>query len=616
MKKVLFFLSCFCLLALQGKSQNYFHPDLSSLPVGWQNLDKDGDSFKWMFGGDYVYSYSYIYNNGNMPLSPNNWLISNAIDLTGAVSNIELQYWVWPGDISYYAEHYKVLLSTTTSDVSAFTTVLYEETLPYTNTELMRSVDMSAYAGQTIYLAFVHCDCTDEYALYIGTPQIVGPNEIELSSLDIDNYVTAGTNIPVKGVIYNNGTDILHSFDLTYSVNGGADVTIDHITGLNIGKASSYTFTHSIQIPTTTTEAFNITAKVSNPNGVEDATFDNEATTGSMAYEHTTHRKTLLEQFTTAHCGNCPTATTGLGNYTASRPDVIWIAHHAGYYTDGLTHSTSANQLMSFYNDGGNTYAPALMADRTWWAPDGDPGPIFGYSSSNLNVISKALNVPAFITVDFKDASYDEGTRKVTMTVYGEIVNDILLKSNDLRISLYVIEDNLKTTPGQSGSSLGNNYIHNHVMRANISEVWGDPNVIADNTKGTTYSKTYTYTVPSNYDVDNLTFVAFVTRFNSNVCDRDVLNANKVKIADFGTLGIDDHRTGNVKIYPNPTTDFIFLETEENIQRVEILNLEGQLVRAIEGTEDVVSVSNLSNGIYFLRCTTDKGIVTKKFVKE
>lgn len=616
MKKIFLFICLICLLALQSHAQSYFHPTFNSLPAGWQNLDQDGDGYKWIISGGTAYSYSWTYNGGNLPLRPNNWLITNAIDLTEAVSTIELQYMVAGANSQYYQEHYKIMLSTTGNSVADFTTTLHEETLPSGGSWLSRTVDMSPYVGQTIYLAFVHCNCTDIYTLYLSEPQIVGPNEIELSTLKIDKYIEAGSDIPVKGVIYNNGASALTSFDLTYSVNGGEEVETDHITGLNIAKGGAYTFTHSIQIPTTVTEKFDIAVKVSHPNGGEDYEADNEASTSVQTYEYATHRKTLLEQFTTAQCSNCPTASSGLNSFTSTRPDVVWIAHHGGYYTDGLTHNATVNQFLAFYNDGGNTYAPALMADRTWWAPNGDPGPVFGYSSGNLTVIDKALAVPSFVSVDFKDASYDEATRQVTITVYGEIVNDILLSANDLRLSFYLIEDNLKTTPGQAGSSLGTNYIHNHVVRTNISDIWGDQNVIADNVKGTTYSKTYTYTIPNSYDADNLTFVAFVTRHNSDICNRDVLNANKVKIADFATLSIDDNHTGSVKIYPNPATDFLYLETAENILKIEILNLEGQLIRVMESADDIVPVNNLSNGIYFLRCTTDKGVVTKKFVKE
>ena len=72
-----------------------------------------------------------------------------------------------------------------------------------------------------------------------------------------------------------------------------------------------------------------------------------------------------------------------------------------------------------------------------------------------------------------------------------------------------------------------------------------------------------------------------------------------------------------INIFPNPTNDNLTIETPENAT-IEILNIEGQIIKAINITDKQTSidVSDLSNGVYIIKAKTDKGLAVKKFVKE
>ncbi len=56
------------------------------------------------------------------------------------------------------------------------------------------------------------------------------------------------------------------------------------------------------------------------------------------------------------------------------------------------------------------------------------------------------------------------------------------------------------------------------------------------------------------------------------------------------------------------------IQTSETVKRVEIYNLQGKLMKVVEGANEV-SVSELSAGSYFLRLTTDKGVSAQGFIK-
>jgi hypothetical protein len=71
-----------------------------------------------------------------------------------------------------------------------------------------------------------------------------------------------------------------------------------------------------------------------------------------------------------------------------------------------------------------------------------------------------------------------------------------------------------------------------------------------------------------------------------------------------------------LKVYPNPTSDVLYVQTEEAVQRIDVLNLQGQLLKQIFGDVNSISVSELSAGTYILKVTTAKGVVTQRFVKQ
>ncbi|MEG0915918.1 MAG: T9SS type A sorting domain-containing protein [Myroides sp.] len=70
----------------------------------------------------------------------------------------------------------------------------------------------------------------------------------------------------------------------------------------------------------------------------------------------------------------------------------------------------------------------------------------------------------------------------------------------------------------------------------------------------------------------------------------------------------------NFNIYPNPTSDFLNISLENNLvlQEATIYNNLGQVVKT--STENIIDVSQLAKGLYFVEVTTNQGKETKKVV--
>ena len=72
-------------------------------------------------------------------------------------------------------------------------------------------------------------------------------------------------------------------------------------------------------------------------------------------------------------------------------------------------------------------------------------------------------------------------------------------------------------------------------------------------------------------------------------------------------------------VYPNPVNDKLYIETEEIVKEVVVYDVFGRhQVIETPSHHDVMSieVSNLNSGVYFVMIKTNEGIVTKRFIKK
>lgn len=188
------------------------------IPSAWANIDQDGDTYNWYSetwnnpnGSEekYVVSASYDYAN-KVPLTPENYLITPQINLTGLTGSVQLRYTIQIDDPDFAEEHYKVAVSTTGKAVADFTNVVkdeictaadYYKEFPYWHE---RIVDLTPFIGQNIYLTLVHFDCTDMSLLYLDSLQVSNSPDVNLTNRE-QSSVSIYPN-PAKGKIQVNGS--------------------------------------------------------------------------------------------------------------------------------------------------------------------------------------------------------------------------------------------------------------------------------------------------------------------------------------------------------------------------------------------------------------------------
>ncbi|MGM5629470.1 T9SS type A sorting domain-containing protein [Apibacter raozihei] len=87
---------------------------------------------------------------------------------------------------------------------------------------------------------------------------------------------------------------------------------------------------------------------------------------------------------------------------------------------------------------------------------------------------------------------------------------------------------------------------------------------------------------------------------------------------DCSTLGLSTNEIKiqtEVTLYPNPASDFLFINTKEKITKVEIFDTNGRLLISENIILPKVTVSTLPKGSYFMTLHYAKGKINKPFIK-
>src|SRR5690606_17371258 len=115
---------------------------------------------------------------------------------------------------------YEVLISTTNSDLSSFSTTLLSISAEQ-NAWNQRNVDLSSYANQQVYIAFRNTSY-DGYILAIDDIVIseVTNYDVALEEILVPDNVIESNEVPVKVAIKNNGL-LLNSCEISWSLNNG-----------------------------------------------------------------------------------------------------------------------------------------------------------------------------------------------------------------------------------------------------------------------------------------------------------------------------------------------------------------------------------------------------------
>lgn len=111
----------------------------------------------------------------------------------------------------------------------------------------------------------------------------------------------------------------------------------------------------------------------------------------------------------------------------------------------------------------------------------------------------------------------------------------------------------------------------------------------------------------------NLTCIQTDAGFGPIPAWRKDANAEYSENCNYNLSTQEQSIVGNMQIL-NPVGDNLIIQTKANIERVEIYNVAGQLVKVL--LKGNTAVQDLPKGVYLIKVTTDKGVITEKIIKK
>ncbi len=585
------------------QAQNYFAEDFENGIGQFTSTDNDGDGNEWSVNpieaNGVSLSNAAISNSwaNNVILTPDNLLTSEAIDLSGA-SAVSLEFVV--GNVettnNWWEEYYDVIV-TSTNDVSDITSAppMFGEVLPEGGVMLERKVDLTQFAGQTIYITFRHHNCTDKNFLILDDVVVkeLQSDDVELSSVNIDAIIVEG-DVTISGIIQNEGANPVNGFDIIWD-DGTGPYSETFSETLEAGE--SYNFTHATTLAATAGNDYNLSICVSANPDLNDTNDCIEILTSCASQEG--KRLPLMEVFTSSTCPPCYTlATTGFGGQGL-----------AAYLKSANANAQENAQLaiisyqVNWPAAGDHAYNSDVQTRTTYYAVGGAP---------TLLIDAEPKGVPADVTAAGNIPTYADIEAKATITgndVLVEVDVNAYASYEGARLHVAILDDEYAAGSAADQFTNGETEFH-HVMRKMIPTADG---ALVNLEGGQMFSSSEMYTtseVPSGFPAQG----SFETHIGS---EREVVvflqDANggiiNAAIAEFTISDVDELAGKPFNVFPNPTSGEITIDLLENEQAFFTLyTVNGQTLKTgnLQG-KSTLDLSNYESGFYLISLRDTEG---------
>jgi hypothetical protein len=222
-----------------------------------------------------------------------------------------------------------------------------------------------------------------------------------------------------------------------------------------------------------------------------DPSFDAPAVSGYFK------KRVLIEDYTGTWCGNCTRVSWAIEEASTASDKVVPVAIHNGndpYHFEGI--APLKNLILP--------NSPLAL-------------PVSRLNRMNVWTFPETSNIQDAINLTGNNSGM--GIAMNSTVANGNIALYVNLKFalsySNLKLVVYLLEDGLIYFQRNYTSYYDNvnpipNYVHNHVLRASITNILGDP-ISVNPTPGTTVTKNFTIPVPSNIaNPANISFVAFL----------------------------------------------------------------------------------------------------------
>ena len=574
-----------------------FYYDFEDGSLGdWTLIDADGDGYEWklgMAGGSpsisghdspyCVYSESYVPSVGG--IVPDNYLVSKRV-LIGDQS--VFSFYVCAQDEEWAEEHYGVAISTTSNaDPASFTTI-WEETLTAKDGQgdpqgskglnvqsdwYYKEIDLSAYAGQEVYIALRHFDCSDMFVLVV--------DDIRLSNGGRSIKEPLRYKVMLDGVFVDNVEEQYLQHDVSSMVPGETHTTtVAAVFATGISDWVSYEWTY---VPCETFA------------GAENLSVDVEADVVTLHWTlpESKNDKGLRDgqwyYYDDGVCIDAIGTEAGLSIYWA-------VMFPAGQYEGNkLTKVSMFNREGSEHEgnimiyQGGSSAPEELLYTQPYEATDVNDfveykliEPVEIDETRNLWIVMNNTTGTFVASACAPSDDPNSGWVSLDGVTWDDIVNYGLYYSWMLRAYL------------ETENYLG-------------AMVWRDGELLTGTPiQGNSYSD-------ENVSADWHEYCIRVVHAGMPDSTYYAMSCELCELAD--VTGVGEQGTDEVRIYPNPTSGEVTIKAE-GMRWIRIVDMLGRKVyeQGVEGDEKTLNLASFGAGVYLVNLTTDKGVVNRRIV--
>ncbi|MEI6311862.1 MAG: T9SS type A sorting domain-containing protein [Bacteroidota bacterium] len=613
-------------------SQDFSGATVPAMPSGWWQKNWDGNTLNTgvpvAMGTDAWQSYGTtnkfaVSESWFNPVGQaDRWMYSPQIAVP-ATGEIYLQWTGVSGLTGTDGDGYDVKISTTDTARASFTTSIFS-IVTESDAGAVHNINLNAYRGQNIYLAWIN-NTDDGYYLIIDDIKMIVPDlrdAVAVSFSNINTTMTGGSAINIGTNVYNNGSDIITSLDMTYTINGGAPVNAN-ITGLNIAPFTQAVVSHTTPWTPGNGTAYAVNMTINNVNGLTDAvTTNNTITKNTFTYPSPVVARTpLFEVFTASTCPPCNPGNANFHSIVDTKPqgDFVAVKYQQDFPGTGDPYATTESvNRRGFYNINS---IPRMEIDGGW---DGNA------NSFTETLYNDARNVSAFADMS-GIYTRDDAAKKFDITVnYTPKVN---LAAGDAKLYVAILEG----TTSQNVKTNGETEFK-QVMKKMVPNETGS--AVAAVTAGTPQTYTATYTFNGSFrlptdgsagqhinhatenSIEEITDCYVVAWLQFAGGDKVVLQAANLQRFS----GISNNAAVSdmeVSLFPNPAVDMTnltFNVVGEQELTVKIIDAKGQVVEQETGIYTsgkqnmTINTKDFANGNYTINVSGKNANVSKSLV--
>ncbi|HCA06628.1 MAG TPA: hypothetical protein DEO71_05485 [Chryseobacterium sp.] len=619
MKKLLFFMAMFPVFIFGQWTENF--DSGTTLPTGWAVINAGGSN-----GWDIRVPNSGTAQSGTNvagitynSTAHDDYLITKAINVQAGISD-RFSFYI-KSAYTFALENYEVLLSTTDQTQAAFSTVI-QATSKAPGTWTQKTISLSAYVGQTVYVA-IHATDTDQLYLFADNFVVDAPPTIVPDCTLFTLPANGATGVNIDGILNWNLISAASGYKIKVgTTTGGTDI----VNNTDAGNVNTYNIPGSLSPQTT------YYATVIPYNAIGDAVGCSEIsfTTASAPANDNCANAVPLS------VGVLLTGTTeGASQSTETAPtcsatginDDVWYSFTATEtthlitinYTDNATaaqvYSGSCGSLTAVACASGgfgnsNLLLQNLTAGQVYYlrvySSTSTPGTV-----SNFSIFITTPTVP----------SNDTCNTAIAIPCGGTVEGNNALASND-------------TLPGSTCGSGGTTASYRGVWYTVTAVATGSITVSACGTEFDSYLRVYSGGCSGLTCVGNTSGVGYADGGcpTPNIFNASTLTFNATagttyhvlltgySAARFGkyTISVTQNCSAmstsevsgaknEIKAYPNPFIDVLNISEISKVKSVSVLDAVGRLVKTIDNPSSALQLGDLKQGMYVVTLNMKDG---------